>query len=149
MVGAGLSHAMIREGGRRLPDWRRLTELMICELGKRVPEATRNKLGDLLEQSKYLAVAQEFKRSTRPDVFAQFLREQLDPPDFMQSRIHETILAIQFHGIITTNFDRVIEFHTDRFRPLVYPHFLDEPAAFQGGGISCQDSWLHSHAESG
>jgi hypothetical protein len=58
---------------------------------------------------------------------------QLDPPDLVRSDVHDVALAIEFRGIITTNFDRIIEFHTDRFRPWSYPYFLEEPAALQRG----------------
>jgi hypothetical protein len=133
MVGAGLSSSVVRSHGRRLPDWYTLTERMIDELKGNVSKETLVKLRALLSNSKFLEVAEEFKKVKRNDAYALFLRDQLDPPDFVRSEIHETMLAIEFKGIITTNFDRVIEFHTDRFRPLIYPLFLDEPAAFQRG----------------
>ena len=135
MVGAGLSSSVVRSCGRKLPDWHTLTDCMIHELKGSVPEETIVKLRTLVRNSQFLEVAEEFRKAKRNDAYALFLRDQLDPPDFVRSAIHETILAIEFKGIITTNFDRVIEFHTDRFRPLIYPLFLDEPAAFQRGGF--------------
>jgi hypothetical protein len=83
----------------------------------------------MLANRDYLAIAEKFKTSTSPDDFARFLREQLAPDDLVRSPIHELVLAIEFRGVITTNFDRVIEFHTDRFRTAVFPQFLDEPGA--------------------
>lgn len=133
MVGAGLSNSAVRARGRSLPDWGALTERMLHDLKGRVSKSTITRLRALPWKSYCLEVAEEFKKSTRSDAYALFLREQLDPPDFVRSSIHEILLAIEFKGIITTNFDRVIEFHTDRFRPLIYPHFLEEPTAFQRG----------------
>lgn len=141
MVGAGFSNSVVRTRGRCLPAWGALTERMIHDLKGRVSKSTITRLRALPWKSYCLEVAEEFKKSTRSDSYALFLRDQLDPPDFVRSAIHEIVLAIEFKGIITTNFDRVIEFHTDRFRPLIYPHFLEEPESHIAEGGSMAGDW--------
>ncbi len=131
LVGAGMSRK-VRVGGKSFPDWPALMGRMIVELQQRRFDANMlERLRSDLTRGNYLAIAQEFKARTRPDEFSNFLRKELDPPDLIKSSLHELILAIQFRGIITTNFDCVIEFHTNRFRPMVYPQFLEEPARFR------------------
>lgn len=137
VVGAGLSRKGVRERGRGLPDWARLCEEMIRDLeeSEGSPSRTGERLRPLLEKEQFLDVAQEFKRRRRPDQFAEFLRDQLAPGDFVRSRIHETILETEFRGIVTTNFDTVLEFHNSRREPPlpvhVYPHFLSDPAVIR------------------
>jgi hypothetical protein len=135
LVGAGFSNFVVRARGRRLPDWSTLAEMMIHDLRGRVTRATSARLRSMLEKSQLLDIAEEFKNSTRGDAYASFLRRQIDPPDLVRSDVHDIALAIEFRGIITTNFDRIIEFHTDRFRPWSYPYFLEETAWLQRGGF--------------
>lgn len=84
-----------------------------------------------LKQGKYLEVAQAYKQRTRPDQFAAFIKGELDPSDIGESKVHQVILKINFRGIITTNFDRVFEQHSDLLAPLVYPQCLDDVDGFR------------------
>jgi hypothetical protein len=92
---------------------------------------TLAQLEQLLKEGRHLDVAVAFRQQTRPDQFAAFLKSELDPPDLIQSRLHEVILKTRFRGIITTNFDMVFESQSDTLEPLVYPQFLDDPSAIQ------------------
>ena len=132
-VGAGLSRSQVRERGRGLPDWHTLTRHMIQSLqdSQRCDPETCTRLWKSLANQDFLEIAQVFKQRTRPDAFALFLREELEPEDLVPSKIHETIVKTEFRGLITTNFDTVLEFHSDRTRRrlevLIYPQFLDDP----------------------
>jgi hypothetical protein len=97
--------------------------------------ATLQEMAGDLEKGNYLAIAESFRRRTRPDQFASFIRSELDPSDLTDSPVHRTILDIRFRGIITTNFDRVFERQSDLLSPLVYPHCLDDIAGFRQHGF--------------
>jgi len=132
-VGAGLSASGIRKGGKGLPDWNALMQRMIDDLrdSDSCEPAALQKLEAALKERKYLEVAQAYKARTRPDQFAAFIKAELDPPDIAESRLHQTILRINFRGIITTNFDRVFEKQSDLLVPLVYPQCLDDIDGFR------------------
>lgn len=132
-VGAGLSAAGVRQGGKGLPDWNALMQRMIDELrDSESGEATAlQNLEAALKQGKYLEVAQAYKQRTRPDQFAAFIKGELDPADIGESKIHQTILKVSFRGIITTNFDRVFERQSDLLAPLIYPQCLDDVDGFR------------------
>lgn len=132
-VGAGLSASGVRKGGKGLPDWNALMQRMIDDLrdSESCEPATLQMLEATLKEGKYLEVAQAYKQRTRPDQFASFLKTELDPPDIAESKIHQTILRINFRGIITTNFDSVFEHQSDLLVPLVYPQCLDDIDGFR------------------
>jgi hypothetical protein len=132
-VGAGLSSSGVRKGGKGIPDWNTLVKYMIEDLrdSKNCDTVLLSKLLEFHKQGKYLDVAHIFKKQTRPDQFVAFLKEYLDPPDIIQSKIHEVILKIKLRGIITTNFDMVFEIQSDRLQPLIYPQFLGDPSSIQ------------------
>lgn len=137
LVGAGLSASGVREGGKGIPDWDTLMRHMIEELrdSKNCDANILEKLEESLRKGKHLEVAGIFKERTLPDQFASFLREKLDPPDIVPSKIHETILRINFRGVITTNFDLVFECQSNRLQPLVYPQCLDDVDSFRIHGF--------------
>lgn len=132
-VGAGLSASGVRKGGKGLPDWNALMQRMIDDLrdSESCEPAALQNLDTALKDGKYLEVAQAYKQRTRPDQFAAFIKAELDPPDIAESKVHQTILRINFRGIITTNFDRVFERQSDLLVPLVYPQCLDDVDGFR------------------
>lgn len=136
-VGAGLSTSGIRQGGKGLPDWDTLMRHMTDDLrdSEKCDAGTLTKLEELLREGKHLEIVQTFKRRTRPDQFAAFLKAELDPPDIALSKVHEVILKTNFRGIITTNFDMVFEYQSNRLQPLVYPQCLDDIDSFRRHGF--------------
>src|SRR5215813_7931540 len=132
-VGAGLSVSGVRQGGKGLPSWDVLMQHMIDDLSdsESCEAAALTHIQQLLKAGKHLEVALAFKQQTRQDQFAAFLKSELDPPDLIPSKLHDTILRTSFRGIITTNFDMVFESQSDALDPLVYPQFLDDPSAIQ------------------
>jgi hypothetical protein len=136
-VGAGLSVSGVRKGGKGLPNWDTLMQDMIDDLRDSencdITELTR--LEELLKAGKHLEIARAFKQLKRPDQFAAFLKEELDPPDIVVSKLHEVILKTNFRGIITTNFDLVFEHQSNRLQPLVYPQCLDDIDSFRRHGF--------------
>jgi hypothetical protein len=136
-VGAGLSASGVREGGKGLPDWDSLMQHMIDDLrdSEKCDAATLANLEELLRERKPLEIARIFKQRTRPDQFAAFLKAELDPPDITSSKVHEVVLKTNFRGIITTNFDLVFEYQSNRLQPLVYPQCLDDIDSFRRHGF--------------
>ena len=136
-VGAGLSASGIRQAGNGLPDWDTLMQHMIDDLrdSEKCDVGTLAKLEELLREGKHLEIARTFKQRTRPDQFAAFLKAELDPPDITLSKVHEVILKTNFRGIITTNFDMVFEYQSNRLQPLVYPQCLDDIDSFRRHGF--------------
>ncbi|MBA4150787.1 MAG: SIR2 family protein [Verrucomicrobia bacterium] len=132
-VGAGLSAAGVRQGGKGLPDWNALMQRMIDDLrdSESCEASALQSLEAALKQEKYLEVAQAYRERTRPDQFAAFIKGELDPADIGESKVHQAILKINFRGIITTNFDRVFERQSDLLAPLVYPQCLDDVDGFR------------------
>ncbi|HHT9108912.1 MAG TPA: SIR2 family protein [Candidatus Wunengus sp. YC64] len=136
-VGAGLSASGVRQGGKGLPDWDTLMQHMIDDLrdSEKCDAGTLAKLEELLREGKHLEIARSFKQRTRPDQFASFLKIELDPPDIASSIVHEVILKTNFRGIITTNFDMIFEYQSNRLQPLVYPQCLDDIDSFRRDGF--------------
>ena len=120
-VGAGLSVSGVRKNGKGLPTWRQLIQAMIEDLkdSEKCDEITLQKIDNLFQKNEYLKLAQIFREKTRPDQYAAFLKEQLDPNDLTASKVHELLLSIDFKGIITTNFDCVFENQSNRIQPLI------------------------------
>lgn len=132
-VGAGLSASGVRQGGKGLPNWDSLMQLMIDDLrdAETCDAETLRKLDEWLKQGRHLEIAGFFKQRTRADQFAGFLRVNLDPPDIEISKLHELILKTRFHGIVTTNFDMVFERQGNPWlQPLVYPQCFDDIDSF-------------------
>ena len=136
-VGAGLSASGVRKRGKGLPDWDTLMKQMIENLrdSEKCDAGTLAKLEESLKAGEHLEIARVFKQRTRPDQFAAFLKAELDPPDIVSSKIHEVILKTNFRGIITTNFDLVFEYQSNRLQPLVYPQCLDDIDSFRRHGF--------------
>jgi len=136
-VGAGLSASGVRQGGKGLPDWDTLVQHMIDDLrdSEKCDAVTLTKLEQSLREGKHLEIARVFKQRTRPDQFAVFLKAELNPPDIASSKVHEVILKTNFRGIITTNFDIVFEYQSNRLQPLIYPQCLDDIDSFRRHGF--------------
>jgi hypothetical protein len=136
-VGAGLSVTGVRKNGKGLPTWKQLIQDMIEDLkdSEKCDEITLQKIGDQFQRNEYLKIAQIFREKTRPDQYAAFLKEQLDPNDLTTSKVHELILSIDFKGIITTNFDCVFENQSNRLQPLIYPQGFEDISAFRRHGF--------------
>ena len=137
IVGAGLSTSKVRKGGKGLPDWHTLIKHMIEDL-KNAQSCSSSRIENLentLSQGDYLEIASEYKQRTTQDQYNSFLREELDPPDLSNSKVHLDILETRFRGIITTNYDMVFEKQKDQLKPLVYPQCLDEIYLFSRNGF--------------
>ena len=137
LVGAGLSASGVRQREKGLPDWDTLMRHVIEDLrdSENCDASILTKLEESLKAGKYLEIASVFKQRTRPDQFAAFLKAELGPSDIVSSKIHEDILKTNFRGIITTNFDLVFEYQSNRLQPLVYPQCLDDIGAFRRHGF--------------
>ncbi len=136
-VGAGLSVSGVRKDGKGLPTWKQLIQSMIEDLkdSDKCDEISLQKIDEQFKRNEYLKVAQIFREKTRPDQYASFLKEQIDPNDLSQSKIHELILSVNFKGIITTNFDCVFENQSNRLQPLIYPQGFEDVNAFRNHGF--------------
>ena len=136
-VGAGLSAAGVRKNNKGLPTWKQLIQAMVEDLkdSDKCDEISLQKIDDLFKKTHYLKITKFFRQKTRPDQYAAFLKEQLDPSDLIPSKVHEIILSIDFKGIVTTNFDCVFENQSNRLQPLIYPQSFDDISSFRRHGF--------------
>ncbi|HEX2202824.1 MAG TPA: SIR2 family protein [Longimicrobium sp.] len=100
-VGSGLSSAA------GYPTWGELVERLVDE-AKRMPYARMEGLEEIEEQKDFFTLA-EFARATlSPTQFADVLKEALGRP-VAPSQAHELIARTDFRGVVTTNYDRLLE----------------------------------------
>lgn len=107
-VGSGVSSAV------GYPTWGELVAHLV-EKAKRVPYARVPGLAEIEEQKDLFTLA-EFARATlHPTGFADTIKELLGAP-VAAPRAHELIARTDYRGIITTNYDRLLETTITRVR---------------------------------
>lgn len=100
-VGSGLSCAA------GYPSWGEMV-LRLVDEAREIPGARTAALEELLEKKDWFSLA-EFARTTlSPYDFGEILREMFIEPA-PPSRAHELIARTDYRGIITTNYDRLLE----------------------------------------
>ena len=107
-AGSGLSAAA------GLPTWGEMV-LRLVEEAREMPRAKVQGLGELIEKKDWFSLA-EFARTTLPPSdFSEVLMEMLSDKG-RPSRAHEVIARTEYRGIITTNYDRLLELTIARTR---------------------------------
>jgi hypothetical protein len=100
-VGSGLSVAA------GYPSWAMLVDRLVSE-ARAVPHARANGIDEYLAQKDYLTLA-EFARSTLGvSRYGAILREELGKP-VTPSPAHEVVARTDYRGVITTNYDKLLE----------------------------------------
>ena len=109
-AGAGLS----AQAG--LPTWQSLLQGLI-DLVKSSAAAPPSQIGEvnrLLQAGRYLEVAGFCKDKLNPNLYLEYLRGQLSVRPSGLPEVHQLIARIPFSGIVTTNYDDLLErAHTD------------------------------------
>jgi hypothetical protein len=128
-AGSGLSSAA------GYPTWGEMVLRLVAE-GREIPGAMVQGLDELVEKKDWFSLA-EFARTTlTPYDFGEVLREMFGDTG-QPSRAHELIARTDFRGIITTNYDRLLEIHITRVR-----NFM--PTTFTTKGIDAMAMALFS-----
>lgn len=114
-AGAGVSQAVVRKGDKwvshYLPTWGKLlvvlldTAVRVGHLGS----AESAKLKRALEAGKYLFVAETVRRVLGPREFDEAIESIFRSEALRPSKRHKLITEIPFAGVITTNYDKLLE----------------------------------------
>lgn len=110
-AGAGVSQRCLAKNRQPLPAWRELLVLLTswAEKNKTLSPSIVKELKKLLQQNKYLLVAEELIETIGASVIHNFLLEIFNPDGIIPSRLHEMLVATPFRFIITTNYDNLLE----------------------------------------
>jgi hypothetical protein len=120
-VGSGLSAAA------GYPTWGEMV-LRLVDEAREIPGARTRGLEELVEKKDWFSLADFARTTLTPYDFGEALRQMfLDPED--PSRAHELIAQTNYRGIITTNYDRLLELTMARVANR-------SPSTFTTNGIS-------------
>lgn len=110
-VGSGISRKCLAKGRRPLPNWHEFLYSFLKWMNrKKSYERTYyEELKRLINEEKLLVVAEEILENTETSDFTAFLRESFDSKNIVPSFLHKLIPIIPFRGIITINYDNLIE----------------------------------------
>lgn len=110
-IGAGISKKCITDNRKNLPNWYEFLKEFIewkNNMNAFEPEYFSNLL-ELLKENKYLIVAEELIKNINEVDFKNFLERVFNARNISPSRLHKLIAMLPFRGIITTNYDNLIE----------------------------------------
>jgi SIR2-like domain len=116
IVGAGLSV------GIGIPNWRgTLTAIIDWSERQGVHLSDIDDLKRLIvdEGSNILQIAQDLREQLGPSRYGDVLRHIFRPPGVKPTAAHELLVQIPFRGVITTNYDKLIEFAYGSNLPMV------------------------------
>lgn len=124
-VGSGISKKCITTGRKLLPNWYEfLDEFINWSNNKRnFEEKYFNELKKLLNEGKYLVVAESLMEEVEENEFSNYLNEVFNAKNILPSRVHKLISLLPFRGILTTNYDNLIELSIIDFKremPSIY-----------------------------
>jgi len=119
-AGSGLSSAA------GYPTWGEMV-LRLVEKAREIPRAKTQGLDELVEKKDWFSLAEFARMTLTPYDFGQVLKAMFGSTA-QPSHAHELIARTDFRGIITTNYDRLLEITLTRVRN-------DLPSAFTTKGI--------------
>lgn len=110
-VGAGFSMSVKRSNGQSLPDWpgllRQLLEVSCLE---NIPfSGLEEELERAISSGKLIMVAQELEERISDPIKSSILRQIFLDDSVRPNVLHEKLVSIPFAGILTTNYDMLIE----------------------------------------
>lgn len=110
-IGGGISKKCITKGRKSLPNWYEFLKSFIFWHNRKFsfPGDYYEELKKLLKQEKYLLVAEELLDNIKDSEFKDFLDSSFDAKNILPSYLHKIISILPFRGIITTNYDNLIE----------------------------------------
>ena len=100
-VGSGLSVAA------GYPSWGDLV-LFLVEEARKMPHARVNGLDEIIAEKDYGMLAEFARSALAPSQFATLLKQKLGARA-KPTKVHELIASTDYRGLITTNYDRLIE----------------------------------------
>jgi hypothetical protein len=115
LVGSGLSRSVERENGLRFPSWVQLIQEMLGHAksqGFAFTAAQEGALAKLLgagTSQGYLLAAGWLQRRLGAPFFLQFLSDSMAAPPGLTSPVHDHLHRLPARGIITFNYDPLIE----------------------------------------
>jgi len=111
LVGAGTSRTCLDRNRQPLPSWGELLSRIVEWLSseERLDLATQRDLRDLLVRDEHLVVAEELISQGGPGVVQEYLQATFDPSMIVPSRRHELLASLPARGIVTTNYDNLLE----------------------------------------
>jgi hypothetical protein len=110
-VGAGLSAKVKRSNKKNLPLWGGfLTELLAWAKSKNAMFWNgSDEIEEIIKKGNYLLAAQELQECLTLGEFAEFLNSVFRDLEVKPSQTHKNIFKIPFRGILTTNYDNLLE----------------------------------------
>ena len=110
-IGSGISRKCIARGRRPLPNWYEFLYSFLKWKNRKKPYEKKyyKELKKLIDQEKFLIAAEEILENTSSEDFVEFLHQSFDSKSIIPSYLHRLIPNIPFKGIITTNYDNLIE----------------------------------------
>jgi hypothetical protein len=127
-VGSGISKKCITTGRKSLPNWFEFLDGFIdWSNGKKsFDQNYLTELKKLLNESKHLIVAESLMQRVEENEFANYLNEVFNAKNIVPSRVHKLISLLPFRGILTTNYDNLIELSISDFRREIPNVYLNE-----------------------
>ena len=129
------------------PNWSQLIDRLVTE-AKRRPNARLEGLEAIEARQDYFMLA-EFARTTLGSAeYVRLLKQELARP-VPPTDAHRLIAATDYRGVITTNYDRLLEIDGHAGPELDAEHlharqpFGDGGGALQSGAVHLQDAWRH------
>jgi hypothetical protein len=110
-VGAGFSMAVERSTGERLPDWPGLLR-QILDLARleNVPfSGLEAEIEGAISSGKLIMAAQELEERIADPTKSRILRQIFLDDNVRPNHLHEKLVSIPFKGILTTNYDMLVE----------------------------------------
>lgn len=110
-VGSGISKKCVTEGRKSLPNWYEFLKEFIewIKTTKNIDNTYYENLLQLLDEKKYLIVAEELLENIDHTEFGEFLQKTFNSKNIVPSRLHKLIAMLPFRGIVTTNYDNLLE----------------------------------------
>jgi hypothetical protein len=126
-VGSGLSMLA------GYPSWAQLIDRLVAE-AKRVPNARTEGLDVIEARGDYLMLAEFARVTLGPYDYTDILKEELGRP-LSPSPVHRLIAATDYRGIITTNYDRLLEIAIAQVRNWAPNTFTHEGHSAMGSAL--------------
>lgn len=126
-VGSGLSTLA------GYPNWSQLISRLVAE-AKRSPRARTEGLDVIEARGDYLMLAEFARETLQPWGYTEILKEEFGQP-LAPTAAHRLIAATDYRGIVTTNYDRLLEVAIAQVRGWVPNTFSHEAVSQMGAAL--------------
>lgn len=127
-VGSGISKKCITTGRKSFPNWFEFLDGFIewSNSKKSFNKKYFTELKKLLKDGKYLIVAESLMEQIEESEFTNYLYEVFNAKNIVPSGVHKLISSLPFRGILTTNYDNLIELSIIDFKREIPNIYLNE-----------------------